>query len=89
MTREVIRIGQSRYGALQLSRDKNGDRLYPAEQVMCLCRIHRLLGAGMRPGNVVGLDLAALERLSGQFLPSEATATRAAQIFGMAGQIAG
>ncbi|MDR3516365.1 MAG: MerR family transcriptional regulator [Azospirillaceae bacterium] len=77
LTREVIRKWESRYGFPQPKRDKNGDRIYPVEQVVCLRLIRRLLGAGMRPGKVVGLDLAALEQLSGQLLPPEATATSA------------
>lgn len=63
LTREVIRKWESRYGFPRPLRDGRGDRLYPADQVMALRLIRRLLDAGMRPSKVVGLDPPALDRL--------------------------
>lgn len=72
LTPELVRKWETRYGFPRPARDENGDRIYPPEQVMCLRLIRRLLGAGMRPGKIVGLDLAALEHLSQQLAPPEA-----------------
>ena len=69
LTREVVRKWEIRYGFPRPERDQNGDRVYPAEQVVCLQLIRRLLGAGKRPVNIVGLDLTALELLAKQISP--------------------
>ncbi|MEI6556994.1 MAG: MerR family transcriptional regulator [Rhodospirillaceae bacterium] len=66
LTKEVIRKWESRYGFPRPERDENGDRIYPPDQVVRLRLIRRLLGAGMRPGKVVGLELETLERLTEQ-----------------------
>jgi methylmalonyl-CoA mutase cobalamin-binding subunit len=58
-----IRKWEARYGFPAPTRDSNGDRVYPAEQVACLRAIRRLLSAGMRPCKVVGLDVKSLESL--------------------------
>ncbi len=60
----LIRKWEDRYGFPRPDRDEYGDRVYPADQVTQLQLIRRLLGGGMRPGSVVGLDLAALEQLA-------------------------
>ena len=69
LTKEVVRKWEIRYGFPRPERDQNGDRIYPAEQVVRLQLIRRLLGAGKRPGMIVGLDLAALELLTKQIAP--------------------
>ncbi|CAK0761120.1 MerR family transcriptional regulator, light-induced transcriptional regulator [Azospirillaceae bacterium] len=63
LAKEVVRKWEARYGFPCPERDDNGNRLYPAEQVSCLRLIHRLLGTGLRPAKVVGLDLVSLEQL--------------------------
>ena len=64
LAKEVVRKWEARYGFPCPDRDVNGDRLYPADQVSCLRLIYRLLGAGKRPAEIVGLDLMALEQLA-------------------------
>jgi methanogenic corrinoid protein MtbC1 len=60
LSKDLLRVWEKRYGFPEPLRDAGGDRLYPAEQVQRLRLISRLLGAGHRPGKVVGLDHAAL-----------------------------
>jgi DNA-binding transcriptional MerR regulator/methylmalonyl-CoA mutase cobalamin-binding subunit len=69
LTRDVVRKWEARYGFTRPERDENGDRVYPAEQVACLRLIRRLLGGGLRPGKIVGLDQATLEQLVAQMAP--------------------
>ena len=64
LTKDVIRKWEVRYGFPCPERDKNGDRIYPAEQVASLRLIQRLLGVGMRPHQVVGKDIDTLRELS-------------------------
>lgn len=66
LARDVVRKWEIRYGFPRPDRDGNGDRAYPADQVTRLQLIRRLLGAGMRPGKIVGLDQANLELLVSQ-----------------------
>ena len=76
VTKDVIRKWETRYGFPCPERDKNGDRIYPAEQVIRLRLIRRLLGVGMRPHQVVGMGMAELEQLTGQLaqgLPADDT----------------
>jgi len=70
LTKEVVRKWETRYGFPCPVRDENGDRLYPADQVDQLRLIRRLIGAGLRPGKVVGLDMATLERMVWESSPS-------------------
>ena len=69
---DVVRKWETRYSFPRPARDGNGDRVYPPDQVACLQLIRRLLGAGMRPGKIVGLDQADLELLIDQ-LPHAST----------------
>ncbi|MGE5503178.1 MAG: MerR family transcriptional regulator [Actinomycetota bacterium] len=71
LPREVVRKWESRYGFPRPQRDGNGDRVYPAEQVQQLRLVRRLLGAGMRPAKVVGLDMAALQELAASVPPAD------------------
>ncbi|EPY02059.1 MerR family transcriptional regulator [Magnetospirillum fulvum] len=70
LTKEVVRKWETRYGFPCPDRDENGDRIYPAEQVDRLRLIRRLIGAGLRPGKVVGLDMETLERMVWESSPS-------------------
>lgn len=69
LTRDVVRKWETRYGFPRPERDESGDRVYPVDQVACLRLIRRLLGSGLRPGKVVGLDRTTLERLVAQMTP--------------------
>ncbi len=68
LDKDVIRKWESRYGFPSPGRDENGDRLYPAEQVARLQLIRRLIGAGLRPGRIVGLELPALQEFTESIL---------------------
>jgi DNA-binding transcriptional MerR regulator/methylmalonyl-CoA mutase cobalamin-binding subunit len=71
LTKEVVRVWESRYGFPQPDRDENGDRIYPAEQIVRLRLIRRLLVAGLGPRRVVALDLAQLESLVARLADDE------------------
>lgn len=59
--KDTLRVWERRYGFPLPLRDRNGERLYPPEQVERLRHIKRLLDAGWRPGRVVGLPLEELQ----------------------------
>lgn len=69
--KDTLRVWERRYGFPQPQRDGNGERLYPLAQVERLRVVKRLLDAGHRPGRVVPLELAALQRL-GQLAAEDA-----------------
>ena len=73
LAKDVIRKWETRYGFPRPDRDVNGDRIYPADQVLCLRLIQRLMNAGFRPGKIVGLTLNELERLTAHVSPDMAT----------------
>ena len=63
LPKETLRVWERRYGFPKPLRDGNGERLYPIEQLVTLRLLRRLVVAGHRPGQVVGLpdeDLSAL-----------------------------
>lgn len=63
ISKELLRMWERRYQFPNPDRDAQGDRVYPAEQVHKLRIIRRLLDAGFRPGKIMQLDLAGLEKL--------------------------
>ncbi len=65
LAKDTLRVWERRYGFPMPLRDRNDERLYPADQVATLRLIRRLIAAGHRPGKVVGRsdeDLAELLR---------------------------
>ncbi len=62
--KDTLRVWERRYDFPQPSRDENGERIYPAEQVEKLRVIKRLMDQGHRPGRIVGESMAALQHLS-------------------------
>lgn len=62
LSKDTLRVWERRYGFPCPSRDANGDRIYPPEQVEKLRLIRRLLDQGRRPSKIVGADLASLRR---------------------------
>lgn len=74
LSKDTLRVWERRYGFPQPVRDAFDERLYPSEQVERLRLIARLLGAGQRPGRVVPLSMAELQRL---LLDSAPAATHA------------
>ena len=63
LAKDTLRIWEKRYGFPSPLRDPAGDRRYSSAQLRQLKLIRRLLGTGLRPGRVVGLDEASLQRL--------------------------
>ena len=73
LTSDVVRKWETRYRFPRPARDENGNRIYSPDQIARLQLIRRLLGAGMRPGKIVGLGQADLELLINR-LPLESAA---------------
>lgn len=63
LSKDTLRVWERRYGFPQPVRDAQGERAYPVEQVEKLRLLKRLLDSGLRPGKLVGLDMAELARL--------------------------
>jgi DNA-binding transcriptional MerR regulator/methylmalonyl-CoA mutase cobalamin-binding subunit len=60
LSKDTLRVWERRYGFPQPSRDSNGERVYPVDQLEKLRVIRRLMDSGLRPGAVVGESLQAL-----------------------------
>ncbi len=63
LSKDVLRVWERRYGFPVPMRDAHGERLYPLEQVERLRTIKRLMDAGNRPGKLLALTDADLERI--------------------------
>lgn len=63
IAKEVLRKWETRYGFPVPVRDDLGNRAYTEEQLQRLLLVRRLLDHGMRPGQVVALDLPQLGNL--------------------------
>jgi MerR family transcriptional regulator, light-induced transcriptional regulator len=81
--KDTLRVWERRYGFPRPSRDPQGERLYPLDQVEQLRHIRRLMDAGLRPGKIVGLSLAELAALSARSMPA-APSVEAAGVSGAA-----
>ena len=64
LSKDVLRVWERRYGFPAPSRDANGERSYPADQVERLRQIKRLMDQGYRPGKLIALPAAELSRLA-------------------------
>ena len=64
LSKDTLRVWERRYGFPMPDRDVVGERSYPFDQVERLRAIKRLLDAGHRPGRIVAMPPADLERLS-------------------------
>jgi DNA-binding transcriptional MerR regulator/methylmalonyl-CoA mutase cobalamin-binding subunit len=63
ITKELLRMWERRYGFPSPERDSQGDRIYPLAQITKLRLLRRLIDAGFRPGKVINLEAAELERM--------------------------
>ena len=81
LSKDTLRVWERRYGFPNPLRDKQDERLYPADQVTTLRLLRRLIMAGHRPGKIVGLPddqlKTLLEQVGG---PEQPTAYEAAQV---------
>lgn len=71
--KETLRVWERRYDFPQPDRDRNGERLYPADQVHRLRLVKRLLDLGYRPGKIMHLcpdELAELAAKAGAETPA-------------------
>lgn len=64
LSKDVLRMWERRYGFPQPSRDANGERAYPVEQVERLRQIKRLMDHGHRPGKLLALSPESLTALA-------------------------
>jgi DNA-binding transcriptional MerR regulator/methylmalonyl-CoA mutase cobalamin-binding subunit len=64
VSKDVLRMWERRYGFPAPDRDRHGERLYPAEQVLRLRLIKRLMDQGHRPGRLVRTSVDELEALA-------------------------
>lgn len=64
LSKDTLRVWERRYGFPAPARDALGERAYPLDQVDKLRLLKRLLDAGHRPGRIVPLPLAELDRLA-------------------------
>jgi DNA-binding transcriptional MerR regulator/methylmalonyl-CoA mutase cobalamin-binding subunit len=62
--KETLRVWERRYGFPQPERDANGERLYPAAQIVRLRLVKRLLDQGYRPGKIMHHNEAQLSELA-------------------------
>jgi DNA-binding transcriptional MerR regulator/methylmalonyl-CoA mutase cobalamin-binding subunit len=60
---DTLRMWERRYGFPNPTRLPNGNRVYSSETVQRLVLVARALDAGFRPREVVGQELAALEKM--------------------------
>jgi len=60
---DTLRVWERRYGFPRPERDARGARFYPQDQVETLRVLSRLIAAGRRPSQIVGLSLEALREL--------------------------
>ncbi len=80
LSKDTLRVWERRYGFPSPGRDANGERVYLPAEVDKLRILQRLIGAGHRPGKIIGLDTAQLQALierlpQGSALPPIAEAT--------------
>jgi methanogenic corrinoid protein MtbC1 len=64
VSKDVLRVWERRYGFPLPDRDPNGERLYPAGQVVRLRLIKRLMDQGHRPGRLMATSFDELEALA-------------------------
>jgi len=63
LSKDTLRMWERRYAFPNPTRDRNGERLYPAGQVEKLLLIKRLMERGHRPGKIVGQSIERLRAL--------------------------
>lgn len=64
LSKDVLRVWERRYGFPAPLRDRNDERLYPADQVRRLRLVKRLMDQGHRPGRLLGRSAEELELLA-------------------------
>ena len=73
LSKDVLRMWERRYGFPLPTRDANGDRCYPVDQVERLRLIKRLMDQGHRPGKLIGTAPDLLATLAPRRDPARET----------------
>jgi DNA-binding transcriptional MerR regulator/methylmalonyl-CoA mutase cobalamin-binding subunit len=63
LSKDTLRAWERRYGFPQPERTVNGDRAYPADQLVKLRLIKRLVDQGMRPGKLVSKGIEEIRAM--------------------------
>lgn len=63
VSKDTLRVWERRYGFPQPERDARGDRIYSSSQLEKLRLVKRLIDGGQRPGKLLGMHPAELEKL--------------------------
>jgi MerR family transcriptional regulator, light-induced transcriptional regulator len=77
---DTLRIWERRYGFPKPERRPGGSRVYSDEDILRLLLVNRALAEGYRPGEVVPLSRAELERMVGTAEPIITSAAAAAPV---------
>lgn len=77
LSKDVLRVWERRYGFPAPERDSNGERLYPAGQVLRLRLIKRLMDQGHRPGRLMSTAVDELEALAARHHSTRTAEARA------------
>lgn len=64
--KETLRVWERRYAFPKPQRDRNGERIYPADQVQRLRLIKRLIDTGYRPGKIMHYSTDELAQMTGK-----------------------
>lgn len=80
LSKDTLRVWERRYGFPKPSRDANGERAYPPDQVHLLRRIRRLMDQGARPGRIFAMGIDALEAKARGEAPAPAAGGQPAEI---------
>ncbi len=64
LSKDTLRVWERRYGFPQPTRDANGERVYPSEQVDKLRLLKRLMDQGHRPGKLAERTFDQLQALA-------------------------
>lgn len=73
VAKDTLRIWERRYGFPKPMRDRNGDRVYPLQQVERLRNIKRMIDNGFRPGKVIAGSLTDVPHSSARGAPGHGT----------------
>ena len=66
LSKDTLRVWERRYAFPNPARDRNGERVYPIEQVEKLRLIKRLMDCGHRPGKIIGQSIENLRALGAE-----------------------
>ena len=79
-SKDTLRVWERRYGFPKPSRDANGERAYPSDQVHLLRRVRRLMDQGARPGRIFAMGVEALEAKARDAAPAPAPGGQPAEM---------